>query len=290
MVQLAVLLSYSFFFKLKKKNHSLCQNGEVCQSHYQHNIRVSLDSGSFCQHIIKTNRKFLKSPQHFNAKILITWISKGAEAQCLVIGRRFPKDQFNSNQKVQLSMETGPRQLMIFLLFKLIYHQNMRVSRMCSGTNSSNSKVKIYLVECYFQKRFRIWFSCLLHTHKWYSNWYLKNILPIPKAKPHKIYPLSYRGKCIPLYMAIKPSMTQAPQSQRLWKNSNNGKEKKNSNNSRITYATKEWVGKREVTFFRGGCNFYLEYLMTKKFINKNPLLCYSNWVILLKNLVTFKR
>ena len=48
-------------------------------------------------------------------------------------------------------------------------------------------------------------------------------------------------------------------------------------------------LGKREVTFIKGSSNFYIknklksEYLMTKKFINKNVFLCIaknSNWEI----------
>ena len=63
---------------------------------------------------------------------------------------------------------------------------------------------------------------------------------------------------------------------------------------------TEGLLEKRGVTFFSGELQFYkkiksyLKYLMTKKFVNKNIFICHkamnSNWEILTKNLVTFKR
>ena len=55
------------------------------------------------------------------------------------------------------------------------------------------------------------------------------------------------------------------------------------------------WVaGKEGVTFFRAGCNFYIQNkIWKKKFINKtffSVITKNSNWEFLTKNLVTFKR
>ena len=55
---------------------------------------------------------------------------------------------------------------------------------------------------------------------------------------------------------------------------------------------------KREVTFFRGGCNFYKKNKQIEMFNNKkvykqiffSVITKNSNWKILTKNLVTFKR
>ena len=55
-------------------------------------------------------------------------------------------------------------------------------------------------------------------------------------------------------------------------------------------------VGKRGVTFLKGGCNFYIKNKLRSEIFNDKNVCkqkCFSknsNWEILTKNLVTFKR
>ena len=66
---------------VKKRHHSPWRSAEVCRSHCQHNIQRFLLSlwQLFCWCIAEANWKILKSPQHFIADVVSTWISKAAQ-------------------------------------------------------------------------------------------------------------------------------------------------------------------------------------------------------------------
>ena len=74
----SVILVEQVLSTVRIANHSPWQNAEIYRSHSHRNIQRFLLSlrELFCRRIVEANWKILKSPRHFIAEVLCTWISK----------------------------------------------------------------------------------------------------------------------------------------------------------------------------------------------------------------------